>query len=110
MTTEPNTLKPCPFCGDEAELREGNIGEHIECTRCGAKTRHSLYRETNTPTKRWNTRTPGPALIEVMRKVKEALESCGDQRGYDGGLYQIYDNVLVEQALSLLEPYLGEQK
>lgn len=44
---------------------------------------------------------------EVIRKMREALESCGGERGYDGGLYQTYCNVRVEEALALSEPYVG---
>lgn len=34
-------LKPCPFCGGEAELEHDNIGygySYIRCTRCGLKS------------------------------------------------------------------------
>lgn len=36
------TLKPCPFCGGEAELRDGNIymtaTKIITCKRCHVRT------------------------------------------------------------------------
>lgn len=48
-------LKPCPFCGGEAEMREGSSTKpYIRCKRCGCRTGSSRYR--GNLAKAWNDR------------------------------------------------------
>lgn len=48
-------LKPCPFCGGEAEMREGSSTKpYIRCKRCGCRTGSSRYR--GNLAKAWNAR------------------------------------------------------
>lgn len=57
-------LKPCPFCGGEADEYEGDYGNGIYCMMCGAMVGEPIHLEYRT-TKRvnieeaiaaWNTR------------------------------------------------------
>ena len=52
-------LKPCPFCGGEAELRIVGIGGYdtareIRCPRCGCGT--DYYDDSQEATEAWNRR------------------------------------------------------
>lgn len=48
-------LKPCPFCGGEAEMREGSSTKpYVRCKRCGCRTGSSRYR--GNVAKSWNAR------------------------------------------------------
>ena len=52
-------LKPCPFCGGEAELIDGPFHSwQVECGTCYAKTNHSNDSAAEVVTA-WNTR-PSP--------------------------------------------------
>ena len=35
-------IKPCPFCGGEAEVRGCNQGNIVECNDCGSRTKYYL--------------------------------------------------------------------
>ena len=54
---EHNELKPCPFCGGEAESYDDYMGFcHIQCTKCGNGT---LKCTTASEAKHlWNKRVP----------------------------------------------------
>ena len=49
-------LKPCPFCGGEAELYEDGIfsGAFVYCKKCG--TLKGYYLETEKAIEAWNRR------------------------------------------------------
>ena len=49
-------LKPCPFCGAPAEMKETCSWDYyVKCTSCGARTRnHHEY--PNGAANRWNSR------------------------------------------------------
>lgn len=60
-------LKPCPFCGGEAELvteyffSKGNYGSQVRCTQChswgaGPKMDRSVERQQAKAAEAWNTR------------------------------------------------------
>lgn len=60
MTTEP--LKPCPFCGGEAEFKLALNRRHpwfIECTKCYVATEGSAYENNEYNANKWNTRQKG---------------------------------------------------
>ena len=73
MTDE---LKPCPFCGGEAEYK---IAYGVTCHTCGAK-KPSMYADAP---EAWNTRTPTPVAPqgapETIRDtaIEEAAETIG---------------------------------
>ena len=61
-------LKPCPFCGGEAEYCKGDwIGKEywVKCTKCSCKT--SLSNNYKKPIEEWNTRKPMERIIERLR-------------------------------------------
>jgi len=48
-------LKPCPFCGGEAELYQTWTGDYcVQCNKCGATTLHK--RDANIVVGDWNRR------------------------------------------------------
>jgi len=49
-------LKPCPFCGCEAEVRELASFRWVECMECHAEMT-SIFGSNDTPMERWNRRT-----------------------------------------------------
>lgn len=65
-------LKPCPFCGGEAELIETgafyNKAGYVQCRRCGACSRFALGENyIDICLELWNFRhepqTPGGAIV-----------------------------------------------
>lgn len=68
-------LKPCPFCGGEAEIYGGLIdGYGVQCLSCFSSTTEfegvrGDYEDTAIPKAitAWNTRTPN---TEAMEKIK----------------------------------------
>ena len=88
MTENKIELKPCPFCGGQAEIWHCNrfIDKMvaIRCMNCNAQT-FASYDEAEA-VKRWNTRS--------RRRDKDALFQpcpfCGsDSAGFDG-CYDLY--------------------
>lgn len=70
-------LKPCPFCGGEAELcstrlSEDCMGAYVACTSCHTQTdmMEDAYAPFEDAVSAWNRRTLNPALQQVV----EALE------------------------------------
>jgi Lar family restriction alleviation protein len=56
-----NKLKPCPFCGGDAEVHITEKSEpahycEIVCTSCGARTARHLDYLINVATYEWNRR------------------------------------------------------
>ncbi len=50
-------LKPCPFCGSEAELTWTHTKtENVQCTRCEAEGPHSYPSSPDKAAARWNER------------------------------------------------------
>lgn len=65
-------LKPCPFCGGDADEYEGDYGNGIYCMMCGAMVGEPIHLEYRT-TKRvsideaidaWNTRSERTCIAE----------------------------------------------
>lgn len=78
MSEITEELKPCPFCGGEAErftigAEEPNNagGDVISCTRCEASSHVEFGRKENLVS-RWNTRAASPDQTNGL--LREALE------------------------------------
>ena len=97
-------LKPCPFCGAEAELKHSSTWDYfVRCTDCGARTRQHHENDVGA-VYGWNRRSyeppEGAALVdefgevldceliaiehEMARRFKEIVR-CRDCRGYRPG-------------------------
>lgn len=64
-------LKPCPFCGGEAEIKNdlGNDCVYISCKWCHCNSRLSENQEE--VIEAWNTRKPIDDIVEQLEKLKE---------------------------------------
>lgn len=87
-------LKPCPFCGGEAEYRDGSsTTPYIRCNKCGGRTLSSYNREKLAEA--WNKRaavTDEQFAVavhdgEVWRKER----TCRDFGGEEGTNGEGYD-------------------
>lgn len=74
------TLKPCPFCGGEAELVRNSSGNHfVRCTnrQCAAKTR--LYHENENGARlAWNRREERTCRVVTMDMAGKPPYRDGD--------------------------------
>jgi len=73
-------LKPCPFCGGEAEtgFEDWHTGGHVKCTKCGA-IGPVWSNDTQEAVDAWNARSPDRASFDGgwdMRKI--LTEKTGD--------------------------------
>ena len=78
--TEEIKLKPCPFCGGEAEIIDAAMGTISRCRRCGAENGNGVYGEGGykLAAKDWNSRQIEDDLNEQIgrfKKYAEALEN-----------------------------------
>ena len=75
-----NELKRCPFCGGEAEMREGSSTKpYIRCKRCGCRTGSSRYR--GNLAKAWNARadaTDEQFAMAVHEWALARMEGCDE--------------------------------
>jgi len=76
-----NELKPCPFCGGEAETHDGR---GVQCSQCGARMQYTLDPEKIVSRAAWNTRPSGMVLVpeEPTFEMIEAGARTGIS--YDG--------------------------
>lgn len=71
-------MRPCPFCGGEAEMREGSSTKpYIRCKRCGCRTGSSRYR--GNLAKAWNARAERECrfALEEDREMLAEKAACG---------------------------------
>lgn len=60
-------LKPCPFCGGEAEIRDNRWrGVFVRCSVCHIGTQPVLHQRKDAPIRAWNRR------VEEMDKEASA--------------------------------------
>lgn len=73
MTEE---LKPCPFCGGEAEIIDDAMGTISRCRYCGAENGNGVYGEGGheLALKDWNRRPIEDAKDKEINRLREALE------------------------------------
>ena len=85
-------LKPCPFCGGEAGMREerrylggtsnGISRTYIQCNLCACRTMSYDWEDKKNAIKTWNTRKPMEAIVERLEE-KSNGENI-DMRAYYG--------------------------
>lgn len=69
-----NELKPCPFCGGEAELYQSYCGYYqIECHQCSARS--CMAAEEESVISNWNMRSTTEIKSKTMT-LDEAIERC----------------------------------
>lgn len=78
--TEEIKLKPCPFCGGNAEIIDDAMGTISRCRCCGAENGNGVYGESGhkLAVKDWNSRPIEDDLNEQIgrfKKYAEALEN-----------------------------------
>lgn len=80
MTLDPKALKPCPFCGAKAWLRDyANSLARVECDDCQIGTLH--LKQTANATTAWNTRTGAePVAIKALEWSDEPKQGHGQGR------------------------------
>ena len=85
-------LKPCPFCGSEAEFNSDEFGEGVCCKSCGATMYNGVYGEEGRKlaSADWNSRPIENELNEKIEKLerentrlREALEVILDEAQKD---------------------------
>lgn len=79
--TEEITLKPCPFCGGEAEIIDDAMGTVPRCRCCGAANGNGVYGAEGhkLAVKDWNTRPIEDALRAENKRLRKALENIEEQ-------------------------------
>ena len=65
-------LKPCPFCGGEADIRTVGEISYIECATCHCQTESVHYKEKNKIIEAWNKR-PSPWHTGIPTEMGEYL-------------------------------------
>ena len=76
-------LKPCPFCGGEAEivyaLHDYNLWG-VRCKNCDASVECSIEEDSEeNAVKAWNTRKPVDDVLERLEKLKMAEYDDSDE-------------------------------
>ena len=58
VTTMPNELKPCPFCGGEATIRQNDLNYYyVCCKKCPAEVGRYWYKRKQDAKNAWNRRS-----------------------------------------------------
>lgn len=93
-------LKPCPFCGGEAEMM-GDQYPYVECQECGAgfTANHSYEFDEDDAASKWNARsTVGPNLKPIAESKVRQLggDVCGVLVRKDGRLAAVDEHGRVQ--------------
>lgn len=87
-------LKPCPFCGNEAEIHSwyikgvaNRLHYRARCKSCGCECRNNLgYRTAKKATEIWNRRKLIDKIVEQLenlekrnRELEDAIERDGNE-------------------------------
>lgn len=89
-------LKPCPFCGGEAEVWHNNVEEYklytAQCMNCGVSTPYYLHEEVAIVA--WSRRNP---IDKVVEQLSEASYLVTDFE------YEEYEVVDVDEAIEIVK-------
>ena len=107
-------LKPCPFCGGEANVDTGYEIDGILCDGCGFWYRFDGYTDSKDAIDFWNTRpvdqlrAERDRLRQVLVAVATRLESAADDRTFPHGMYYTYAARDLAQIRRVIAIALGE--
>ena len=78
MTYVNEKLKPCPFCGGEANLGGNNVDVFVECERCSARPyaipeTYAFTQDNQKVSSMWNKRTQRPVEPIRQEEVKPSM-------------------------------------
>ena len=78
-------LKPCPFCGGEAEIIDDAMGTISRCRSCGAENGNGVYGDVGhkLAVKDWNARPIENELEAENKRLREALGVILDEAQKD---------------------------
>lgn len=99
-------LKPCPFCGGEAELRSANFYHWGECKQCDATGCDTVSPATACTA--WNTRHPAPTEEQVEAAARAMMRFCGIDPNVFVALHGGYEHWL-DDARAALEAAVRAQ-
>lgn len=68
-------LKPCPFCGGEAELMDGSIICFVHCDSCKTTGCTFVSECASQAVAAWNTRATDTELTRLKRQVEVLREA-----------------------------------
>lgn len=126
-TTKASELAPCPFCGGEAELREGDECGYVQCLSASYHKGPFLYGDNNAAAEAiaaWNTRAPLPnegelveivaiTIFEAMQAVYQHENPTGISYNWVNGGNSIMQDKARQKAsaiITALRPYLNDGK
>lgn len=96
-------LKPCPFCGSEAEFQEGHRNHwHVQCSSCQASTNGWFARDgaRAKAAALWNRRAPAPQWQPIETAPKDGTDiwvwSTIDKRA-ESIRFELYDDEIAEE-------------
>lgn len=72
-----NDLKPCPFCGGEAELKcnteMGGTQYQVKCKQCPTTVGRFWFWKSEDAIEAWNARKPIDKTIEQLKEMAERI-------------------------------------
>ena len=105
-----DALKPCPFCGGEAEMLRDDDGRwtQVHCTVCGARS-NEWPNDELAPRIAWNRRAPLPSVEAVAREINAGLGESWAYSNYSGDEWNQCRDMLDEAARRVLALIGGEK-